>query len=183
MGIFKSPEHKLKVLAWAQLLWEALEAFELLKAHPHILRVIQAALWPFSSFCREALVGCYECDFKDFSTYTTQDLSDAARAFGVKAIEDLHRCLNVKAHQNYNGKCSRTLRWHTAQTAGLVEEIDRKQPDPTDEQRRTAATNTLPNTSYQATHSEYSLGEEIHKDLLSDKEHCLSNVYIRTHYI
>jgi hypothetical protein len=172
-ALSKDPEDKLEVMKWTEALYNALEIFEPLRHdHAHIARLLQACLWPTNVFSREAMIGAWECGFKHFSQHTLEDLAAVARSHAVKSIEDLHRNLNVQARQNYNGKLSRHDRWHVAQTCGVMEDMDRKTCVPTTEEKRMAAKESLTNKSYIPNAKEFSMGEDVYKDLLSTKE-CL----------
>jgi hypothetical protein len=171
MVMFKSPEKKAEVLDWTKQLFIMLGVFEPLRGlNKFIDDALTHALWPQSSFVREGIIGSYECDFTDFAPMTINALVDAARGFGSKPIEDLHRCLNTASRQNVNGKLSRNSRWHTAWTCGVIEGNDRKGPRVSDETRRKAAGEALNNRMYDVRDSEFSMGADIHKDLLSTKE-------------
>jgi hypothetical protein len=91
-------------------------------------------------------------------------------AFGSKPIEDLHRCLNTQAKLNYNGNLSRDARWHTAWTCGVIEGNDRATPRVDAETHRLANKEKLNNRMYEVHQAEFSMGPDIHKDLLNTKE-------------
>jgi hypothetical protein len=132
--------------------------------------LLDACLWPHSVFCREALAGCSERDFRDLAEPTKTDLRDAACGISSKPIEDLHRNLNVKAKQNMNGGLSRHGRWHTAMTCPVLQDNEILMPKPTSEQQRAARTKGLNNPSYKVDVKMFSLGEEVYKDVLTKNE-------------
>ena len=121
---------------------------------------------------REAILGAWECDFKQFSEKTDHDLSNAARGFNVKSIEDLHRNLNVAARQNFNGKISRQARWHVAQRCGVIESLDHHVCEPTAEDERDSVNAPLNNNSFIPNPAKFSMGPETYRDLLNTKD-CL----------
>jgi hypothetical protein len=157
-------------MTWTEQLYNAVKVFEPLRDDAIIEKVWQGALWPESVFVRESPIGAFEMGFKNFARATQEDLKNAAKGFNVKSIEDLHRNLNVKSKQNYNGNIGRSQRWHVAQTCGVIEDLDRKQVDPTAEQIRNATKTPLNNPSFKPFAREFSIGEDIHKDLLATKD-------------
>ena len=169
--MLKSPEDKAATLRSARDLWEMLLVFEPLRAaHKGIRDALDACLWPTSPFVRETLVGAFECDFHGFAPQTNQDIQDASCSLTVKPVEDLHRNLNVQAKLNYNGNLCRNGRWHVAQTCNVLRDIDRKPPPVTVEDRKVATKKQLNNHMYETTDKDYSLGHDVHKDLLNAKE-------------
>ena len=177
IGVFKSDEERQKIMQWTKELYDMLNVFEPIRdLHPFIDQALTAALWPQSVFCRETIVGARETEFEGLAPMSTKTLICAARAFGVKPTEDLHRCLNVQARLNYNGNLSRDARWHTAWTCGVIEANDRKGPRIGEENRREAVQNKLNNKTYEVKSSEFSMGEEVFKDLLNTKETYLYRV-------
>ena len=68
------PKDKQATLDWARSLHEALKVYEPLQRDvANIEHLLSAMLWPTSPFVRESLVGCYECNYKDFAEYTKGD--------------------------------------------------------------------------------------------------------------
>ena len=142
----------------------------LLATNPDVEKLFRAMLWPKSVWCREAITGCAECDFERFAEDTLDDLKIACRAMTVKPIEDLHRNLNVKARQDYNGDISRNMRWHTAKSCDVIEDMDHKQPVPTSEDKFQANKEKLSCKHYDVRAINFSMGEHIFKDLLDTKD-------------
>ena len=166
----------------AKDLYEALEVFEPLRGdYVYIDTLLEACLWPSNAWVREALIGARECRHKDFAAQTKEDLKNiASKGFNVKSIEDLHRNVNIKARQNFNGNVPRAGRWHVAHTAGVIEDLGHTQPDPTPEECRAAAKETLNAKSFVPSSPDFSLGEDIFNDLLTTKDLILT--YTPGHY-
>jgi hypothetical protein len=75
-------------MIWVKALYDALEKFEPLRDHfDYLEKLLAAALWPTNVFVREAIVGAWECDFKQFGEKTTHDLENAARGFTVNPLK------------------------------------------------------------------------------------------------
>ena len=159
------------VLAFTKKLHVMLDKLEpLASINPAVEKLLGAMLWPSSVWCREAITGCAECDFLRFAKDTSDDLKTACLGFTVKCIEDLHRNLNVKARQDYNGDISRNMRWHVAKTCGVIEDMDHQQPIPTSEDKFKAGKEKLNHRHYGVCTFDFSMGEEIFKDLLDTKD-------------
>lgn len=128
---------KTMVLEWTKQIHTMLKKLEpLADTDPEVDKLLKAMLWPTSVWVREAITGCAECSYRGFAADTLEDLTIACRGFTVKCIEDLHRNLNVKARQDYNGDISRSMRWHVANTCEVIENMDHKQPEPTPQEKR-----------------------------------------------
>ena len=163
-------------MIWVKALYDALEKFEPLRDHyDYIEKLLAAALWPTNVFVREAIVGAWECDFKQFSEKTTHDLENAARGFTVKPIEDMHRNCNVAARQNFNGKLSRQARWHVTQQCGVIENMDHKPCDPTVSDVRDSANESMSAKSFIPNAAKFSMGPEVYKKCLTPR------TFIRIH--
>jgi hypothetical protein len=171
MASFHSAREKTRTMEFTKKLWDGLQVFEpLAEKNEHIDYLIKSMLWPSSTFVREGLVGAFENDFEKFSPQTEQDLEDAARAMGVKVIEDLHRNLNLKARQAMNDQCTRTTRWATGISCGVVQGNDRELATPSDQDYRDAKRIKLNHHSYETVNKNFSLGEAIFDDMLNQKE-------------
>ena len=159
------------VLTFVKQLDEMLTKLEpLASTNPAVEKLLESMLWPLSTWVREAMVGCAECDHKRFAADTVADLKIAVKGFTVKCIEDLHRNLNVKARQDYNGDVSRNMRWHVAKSCRVIEDMDHHQPSPSADNKVQAAKEKLNLRHYDVCTSKFSMGQEIFKDLLDTKD-------------
>ena len=176
----RDPAQTRSSMIWVKALYDALEKFEPLRDHyDYIEKLLAAALWPTNVFVREAIVGAWECDFKQFSEKTTHDLENAARGFTVKPIEDMHRNCNVAARQNFNGKLSRQARWHVTQQCGVIENMDHKPCDPTVSDVRDSANESMSAKSFIPNAAKFSMGPEVYKKMLDTKDF---HTYTPGHY-
>ena len=153
-------------------LYEALEVFEPLRGdYVYIDTLLEACLWPSNAWVREAPIGARECLHKDFAAQTKEDLKNIApKGFNVKSIEDLHHNVNIKARQHFNGNVPRAGRWHVAQTAGVIEDLKHTQPDPTPEECRVAAKETLNAKAFVPSSPEFPSVKIYFNDLLTTKD-------------
>ena len=84
----RDPAQTRSSMIWVKALYDALEKFEPMRVHfDYIEQLLAAALWPTNVFVREAIVGAWECDYKQFSEKTTHDLENAARGFTVQTLK------------------------------------------------------------------------------------------------
>ena len=168
---FRSASDKEKVMAHVALVYETFEIFDKLREnHKHIDELMIAAMVPDSVFVRECLVGAYECDFHSFSLKTDNDLRLVARGPGIKAVDYFHCALNRRIRQNMNDQHSRSSRWLTAINSGIVEDNDRMQPDPTNDDRREAQSNSLNNKHFDVKAGDFSLGEQVFEAMLKPRD-------------
>ena len=120
---------------------------------------LEAMLWPYNVWVREALVGFAECDYKNFPKAITDDLTDVARSFGYSVpIERMHSVVVDAQRQSKSGALSRIGKMHRVMTSGILENCDRVQPIPIFENRQASKVKKIdPAKMFEAEKCEFSL--------------------------
>jgi hypothetical protein len=169
----RSEAERLRVMRFTEKLFEVISVYQpLADKDPAIETDLKSALWPNNAFVLECLVGAKECGFNAFPTAIEKDLFHLARSLGSTVnIEYLHREVAIACRHANNKNLAPQSMWHRALFSGVMEDADRPQVKPTEEQRTKSSNENVKKPSFEipAAH-EFSLGDDALASITNNKD-------------
>ena len=158
-------------IPWRKVLFERLTFLEnqALK-DTELSRLLDKLLWPRSTFCREMLVGAFECDFQKFPDDLVEELEEASICQATSVLcENAHKTINAAANHCTNGAISRQQKWHALLASPLLEEQELNYSEPTADVKLEATGKKIDSkTMFESDGWQFSLGEVALDNLIKD---------------
>jgi hypothetical protein len=132
--------------------------------------LLKKLLWPRSTFCREMLVGAYECDFEKFPADLIEELEEASICQATSVLcENAHKTINAAANHCPNGVISRQQKWHALLASPLLEEQELAYSEPNEMHRVEAIGKVInPKEMFESDKQPFSLGDDKLADVMEN---------------
>lgn len=164
--LFHTEEHKVHCLQYMRDLFEHVGDIEALaqSGDQWARSFLSDLLWVHNGWCKEILIGGWECEWASVPKPALDEIRALACGLATtKGCEDVLNGQRQQERAHRASKLGRVSRWHKAMLSGVLEDSDRR-PLAQAELETNAVKSDLPNTLFEASQCEWSMGEAAEKE-------------------